>query len=259
VKAHLANHRSVEATDLIILNYHGVIDGPDPDRWTLRSPQFDAHLDEVRFRLIAPDTFLTRCQDPAHEASEAVLLTFDDACVSDYTHAYPRLGHASGPGFISFVPVEWVGQKGRMSWAMIREMHCNGITFGSHGLSHIDLTSLQSRKLKQELEASKRTLEDRLGSTANLLAFPFGRFSKPVCDMALEVGYTHLFTIRLGYHNGFEPFLFSRLCITNAMDAVYIQQHIANPNRARNLAWRISSQMRLYRPLMRMRFGWKPW
>jgi peptidoglycan/xylan/chitin deacetylase (PgdA/CDA1 family) len=242
---------------LIILNYHGVVDGPNADRWTLHSRRFDAHLDEVRSRLISPDTFLTRCQDPAHAATDGVLLTFDDACVSDYTHAYPRL--ALDPGFISFVPVEWVGHKRRISWEMMREMHRNGISFGSHGLSHIDLTTLENRKLKRELEVSKSTLEDKLGSAVNLLAFPFGRFSKLVCDTALEVGYTHLFTIRLGYHNEFEPFLFSRLCVTNAMDADYIQQHIANPNRERNLAWRVSTQMRLYRPLMRMRFGWKPW
>lgn len=241
---------------MIVLNYHELTgDGSHADLWTLTREDFDAHLALWADKLITPADFLARCQDKAAARAGDVLLTFDDAFLSDYEYAYGVHMQAGRiPGFMSFLPVDHVGAPGRMTWEMIEEMDRNGVLIGSHGLAHVDLTSISGEALRRELATSKATIEDRLGHEVAHLAFPFGKFNRTVWEGALEAGYTHLYTIQHGHHNGFEPFLYSRLCMTHTMDGAYMQAHLANPDQARGAAWRISSSLGLYRALMRWRF-----
>ncbi|MGX5734881.1 polysaccharide deacetylase family protein [Bosea thiooxidans] len=240
---------------MIALNYHELVEAAPSNAWCLTHDAFDAHLALCGGRLVSPGTFLQRCADPEADADNAVLLTFDDGFLSDYTHVYAQhmmTGHI--PGFMSFIPVDFVGKPGRMGWEMIAELDREGGAIGSHGMAHVDLTTLSDSELERELAVSKSMLEDRLGRLVPLFAFPYGRFSRRVWDAALRVGYTHLFTIQLGRHRGFEPFLYSRLCVTNNMDASYMRLHLQDPDAARGFAWKISTKIGIYRQMMRARY-----
>jgi peptidoglycan/xylan/chitin deacetylase (PgdA/CDA1 family) len=239
---------------MIVLNYHRLCAEEPADLWTLSHTQLESHAEAFGPTLVSPDAFLERCRVAALASTGDVLLTFDDGCESDYTVAFPRFAGENGPGFMSFVITDIVGRSGHLDWTMIEEMDRHGVAFGSHSASHADLTRLSPGPLREELGRSKEALEDRLGHPVSLLAFPYGAFNRHVWSAALEAGYTHLFTTQLGYHNGFESFLFSRLCVTNAMDASYLREHLEDPSRNRGLGWRISSSLGLYRPMMRLRY-----
>lgn len=127
---------------MIVLNYHELTEVSPLNRWCLTHKMFDAHLALCEHRLISPLSFLERCSDLKTSRTGAVLLTFDDACLSDFTHVYARYVVTGRiPGFMSFVPVEWVGSPGRMNWKMIEELSKNGVAIGSHGMAHVDLTT----------------------------------------------------------------------------------------------------------------------
>lgn len=240
---------------MIVLNYHELAEANPSNAWSLTRDAFDVHLALCGNRLISPQTFLRRCSGSEAGAEGAVLLTFDDGFLSDYTHVYARYMEAGLiPGFMSFIPVDFVGVPGRMTWKMIEELHGEGVTIGSHGMTHVDLTAVSDSQLDRELALSKLMLEEHLGTPVSLFAFPYGRFSRRVWEAALRTGYTHLFTIQLGNHRGFEPFLYSRLCLTNAMDENYLRRHLQNPDAARGLAWRASTKLGLYRQMMRVRY-----
>lgn len=240
---------------MIILNYHELVDGNPSNPWCLTNEAFESHLALCGDRLVSPQTFLKRCTDGKANAVDAVLLTFDDGFLSDYTGVFGRfVENGRIPGFTSFIPVDFVGMPGRMTWAMIEELDKAGIAIGSHGMAHVDLTSVPDSELYRELALSKLILEDRLGRAVPLFAFPYGRFSKRAWNAALRAGYTHLFTIQLGHHRGFEPFLYSRLCLTNMMDADYLRQHLRDPDSGRGFAWRASTKLGLYRQMMRVRY-----
>lgn len=240
---------------MIVLNYHELVQAEPANAWTLSHDVFDAHLALYGDRLISPQAFLQRCPDPEADAADAVLLTFDDGFLSDYAHVYANYMEAGLiPGFMSFIPIDFVGAPGRMSWTMIAELFREGVAIGSHGMSHVDLTAASDRELDRELVLSKLMLEDRLGGMVRLFAFPYGRFSRRVWEAALRAGYTHLFTIQLGHHRGFEPFLYSRLCVTNEMDTNYLRRHLQDPDAARGFAWRASTKLGLYRQMMRVRY-----
>lgn len=239
---------------MIVLNYHELVEASTANAWCLTHEAFEAHLRLYRDRLISPQTFLERCSDADGGADDAVLLTFDDGFVSDYTYVFADyMTRDRIPGFISFIPVDFVGAPGRMTWQMIEELDRAGVAIGSHGLAHVDLTSVSDAELNRELTVSKSMLQDHLDRPVHLFAFPYGRFSRRVWDAALKAGYTHLFTIQLGRHRGFESFLYSRLCVTNDMETDYMRQHLIDPNARRGLAWKASTRLGLYRPMMRMR------
>ncbi len=63
---------------------------------------------------------------------------------------------------------------GPMSWAQVREMAAAGIAFGSHTVTHPNLTRLTDAALDRELIDSKRGIEEKLQREVGTLAYPIG-------------------------------------------------------------------------------------
>jgi peptidoglycan/xylan/chitin deacetylase (PgdA/CDA1 family) len=62
-----------------------------------------------------------------------------------------------------------------LTWEQIRSMSREGITFGSHTMTHPAVSRLTQSQLDIELGESKRVLEDRVGGPALHFAYPFGK------------------------------------------------------------------------------------
>lgn len=67
-----------------------------------------------------------------------------------------------------------IGHSRPISWEQVQEMAASGIDFGSHTVTHPNLTQLTSEELQRELAESKRVLEARLQKTVDALAYPIG-------------------------------------------------------------------------------------
>jgi peptidoglycan/xylan/chitin deacetylase (PgdA/CDA1 family) len=78
-----------------------------------------------------------------------------------------------------------------LSWEMIREMHRNGITIGSHTMSHALLNQETANRTQEELLGSKSVLEEKLGSKVDHFAYPDGRFNPDVVDAVRSAGYRY--------------------------------------------------------------------
>jgi peptidoglycan/xylan/chitin deacetylase (PgdA/CDA1 family) len=78
-----------------------------------------------------------------------------------------------------------------LTWEMIEKMHCDGITIGSHTMSHRLLTSETLETARAELLGSKLVLEDRLHSRINHFAYPDGRFNPSVVQAVKAAGYRY--------------------------------------------------------------------
>jgi hypothetical protein len=85
-----------------------------------------------------------------------------------------------------------------LDWTQISEMSESGlVAFGSHTVTHRNLTTLSDDVLKYELQESKRTLEDRIGKPVLALAYPYGGqgfFDRKIIDQARDEGYACAFT-----------------------------------------------------------------
>jgi peptidoglycan/xylan/chitin deacetylase (PgdA/CDA1 family) len=104
---------------------------------------------------------------------------------SDVTRVMASLESAVGNGFTDIPKT--------LTWDMLREMRDAGCTIGSHTRTHIQLPAESIDTVLQELEGSKRAIEEALGVTATHFAYPGGQFTTRDVDAIERAGY------RFGY------------------------------------------------------------
>lgn len=103
-----------------------------------------------------------------------------------------------------------------MSWEQILEMQQNGISFGSHTLSHRILTRVSREECTRELTDSKSLLETSLGMPVETIAYPNGGHNEQVEQLTEQAGYTLGFTTERGYVSGdTNPYSIPRINIHN--------------------------------------------
>lgn len=85
-----------------------------------------------------------------------------------------------------------------MSWDDVRELRDLGVAIASHTTSHPILTRLQPDALRNELEQSKRRIEEELGEACPIFVYPNGGaedVSTEVVEAVSQAGYSLAFTL----------------------------------------------------------------
>ena len=132
--------------------------------------------------------------------AKSVVITFDDATRDFLDNALPLL-HRHGFPAALFVPTAAVGRCAHwdsghgepapiLGWEEIASLANCDVTVGSHAMDHVRLTGLPPRDLARELIGSRATLEGRLGTAPDAIAYPFGAFDPAIRDMTADCGYT---------------------------------------------------------------------
>lgn len=115
-----------------------------------------------------------------------VILTLDDGYEDNYTNLFPLLKKYRAKATISVVTGN-VGQPGILTADQIREMSDSGLVeFASHTVTHPHLTSLDDAALDQELQESKRALEEITGKDVQVIAYPYSDYDQRVCTAAAK-------------------------------------------------------------------------
>jgi peptidoglycan/xylan/chitin deacetylase (PgdA/CDA1 family) len=81
-----------------------------------------------------------------------------------------------------------------LTWPMLAEMRRNGIIVGSHTRTHVRLPMESPEIVAEELEGSKRELEQQLGGPIDHFAYPDGQFTGPVVAAVARAGYRFAYT-----------------------------------------------------------------
>lgn len=62
-----------------------------------------------------------------------------------------------------------------LSWEQIEEMAGNGVRFGAHTVSHLNLGHASTATIEKEIVESKREIENRIGAEVKGFAYPYGQ------------------------------------------------------------------------------------
>lgn len=102
-----------------------------------------------------------------------ITLWFDDAWLSQYMAAYPKLKTLAFPGTVA-VPVNAIETTNYMNWAQLRTLQKNGWEITNHSLSHdCTMQTWNREKVVSEYEISKLTLwKNKL--TSDIFVTPCG-------------------------------------------------------------------------------------
>jgi len=139
-------------------------------------------------------------------------ITIDDAYLSVYLEAWPRLRAADLPFtlFVATGPVD-EGYADFMSWDQIRELAAAGVTIGHHTVSHRHMAGADLALARREIAAANERFEAELGFRPTLFAYPYGEYGLALRDLVAESGYQAAFGQQSGAaHAGGDIFALPR-------------------------------------------------
>ncbi len=200
-------HRKAEGHAVYIFALHRVL--PDiRDPYSITPQQLDDFLAELTRCGFTPwrlEDLERLVREGGRLPPRPAVLTFDDAYFDVYAYALPVLQRRGWPA-VFFVPtckiadsaetrISWdEGPDPRgATWDELRALRDAGMDFGSHSVSHPNLTRLPAEDARRELNDSRAELERRLERPIRALAYPGGRQSAEVRELARRAGYSLAF------------------------------------------------------------------
>jgi len=208
--------------------YHEVSEAPEKHK-RIRStnPAYSVSLNQFREQMeyLHENGYHTLSFNQVIDAKEflnhkTVALTFDDGWANNYTNAFPIL-KKHGLTATIFIVTNFVGHHKYMDWDQLRKMNKEGISIQSHTASHRPLSVLEDNEIMYELEKSKKSIEDHLGSVVDFLSVPHGMINHRVIDTARAVGYKAICTSEPGFtHSWSNPAILKRITISDRYEIV---------------------------------------
>lgn len=114
----------------------------------------------------------------------AVTFMFDDGEIGVWHNAKPIMDEYGFDGSTAIITSE-LGSPGFLRGVQLQALQRAGWEIISHGVDHVDLTTLGNRGLRNELINSRSVLR-RLGLTINNFAIPFGAYNSKVLATGAE-------------------------------------------------------------------------
>jgi peptidoglycan/xylan/chitin deacetylase (PgdA/CDA1 family) len=172
-------------------------------------------LDELAHYMISTNE--TNQQIQPAKPHKFVVITFDDGYLDTYENALPILDKFNYTATV-FIVSGLVGKRNQwirdeeyperplMGWREIDELKSWGITIGSHTINHRRLSTLDFEGAKNEIEGSKKFLEDNLGIAINHFAYPYGDFNDSTVKMVIEASYKSACSVKSGFNSKKDSF-----------------------------------------------------
>lgn len=166
----------------------------------LREHQTAASLFVVTGLIGTDRTFWIEQLYAAHHAQQDVLrerLHMHHASLPEVIETLKRIGREERKVLLNGIVDEAkpCSSTDRMlTWEQVRELENDGVTIGSHTVTHPLLTHESAEKVAYELAESKEHLQMRLGAGPRDFAYPNGDFNTDVTAAVRAQGYRRAFT-----------------------------------------------------------------
>ena len=198
----LMGTQAMAADSAVVFMYHRFDDSRFPTANT-RMDQLDAHIAELKagnYTVWPLSRILATLKSGQSLPDKTVGLSIDDAWISVYRNAWPKLKAANLP-FTLFVVTDETDRGGAeyMSWEQIREMAASGlVSVGSQGAGHPHMPTLSPDAVAEDLGRAAARFQAELGAVPKLFAWPFGEMSREAETVVRAAGYDAAF----GQHSG---------------------------------------------------------
>ena len=169
-----------------ILSYHSISDNlfgySHPYYQINTSPEvFSSQmrwLKRAGYQSIDLTTMLEQLTD-AEDMSKKVVITFDGGYRDFYTEGFAVMKQCGYTATlflptdrIRSAPIHYEGVD-YLTWRDVRELHAEGVQFGSQTVTHPDLRSVGPERIDYELGYSKEVIEQALGEAVESFSYPF--------------------------------------------------------------------------------------
>jgi peptidoglycan/xylan/chitin deacetylase (PgdA/CDA1 family) len=247
----------VDVSDLIpVLLYHSVADEPPGDRhFAVSRATFEAHADAIRESGRATLTISELAAGLRGERGlpqRAAAVTFDDGSADNYEACHWLLER--GLRATAYLITGEVGARDRVTPGEAVELaDLPYVEVGAHAVHHRHLDELDKGELRNEIETSKRELEDLIGAPVESFAYPHGAYDTRVRQSVIDAGYSSAVAVKNAVSHRFDdPFAIARWTVTWGTPASRIAEVLEGVHVPR--AWsRERVRTRAYRTVRRGR------
>lgn len=226
----------------VILMYHSVVEGEPVDPYGVSRKTF---CDQISWLLDQDYQFvslatLVKSLKAGRMAGlrRSVVLTFDDGYGDFLINVLPILLRHQLPATV-FLVTDMLGQTATwsshgqqvplMTEAEVRQVKAQGVSVGSHTLTHADLTALSDEELQRQLVTSRVALAD-LGETFYSFSYPWGKYTDREMAAVKAAGYECGVTVgRATDFSRADPYQLGRLILRRDLDLESFRQMIAGP------------------------------
>jgi biofilm PGA synthesis lipoprotein PgaB len=192
----------------VILMYHKFGEDRYPST-SVTLEQFDAQLDYLKsngFHVLPLEAVVTAYRNQTPLPENSIAITVDDAYLSVYKAAYPRMRKLNWP-FAVFVATDGVdrGFRSHMTWDQMREMQKGGVLFANHTATHDYLIRKKEgetgpahiARVRADIERCQERLIQELGGAPMLFAYPYGEYNTDIAQLVKSMGF-----VAFGQHSG---------------------------------------------------------
>jgi peptidoglycan/xylan/chitin deacetylase (PgdA/CDA1 family) len=155
---------------------------------------------------------------------KSFVVTFDDGYEDNFINAFPILKNYNFKATIYLVPNQktnhWEEKNTSvlsklLTVEQILEMQNSGlIEFGSHTLSHVNLSTINDEQLFIELKESKEEIEKITKKECEAFAYPYGKFDDKIIQAVKKAQYENATVVKRGlYQQNDDPFIIKRIGI----------------------------------------------
>lgn len=182
------------------------------------------------------------------------VITFDDGFCDFIDQALPLLRRYRFPATV-FLPAGLMGRElaGRsvMTWDQARQLALEGVSFGSHSISHRKLIDLSFPEVQHEIRHSKELLESGIGRPIDSFAYPYafpeqdGRFLQHYRYLLEGSGYRTGATTMIGTVSPQDDqFLLKRLPVNDFDDLPFFEAKLEGAYDWLRISQRFSKKIR---------------
>ena len=203
----------LSAIDIPVLLYHRIGDTEGPLTVTPEKFETDLiRLQELGYSTITLETFRRYLvNSDIRLPDKPIMLSLDDGYLDNFMNAYPIL-RRYGMTAAFYIITSMVGEADRLTKGNIREMAANGMSIGSHTVSHRPLGDMGDEEASNELSLSRTYLEELLQKSVDFIAYPKGSYNGSTGAEASEAGYCGGFSIVPGTcSRNTNPFVLRRI------------------------------------------------
>lgn len=197
-----------DGAQAVIFMYHRFGESRYPST-NITLEQFEEQLDffeKNNFSVLPLEEIIEALKQNRPLPDKAIAITIDDAYLSVYKEAYPRL-KARGYPFTVFVATGPVDQgiPAYMNWQQMQEMQKHGAAFANHSQDHDYLVRKKTgetqeawkERMKGDITGAQKRLQEKLGQAPALFAYPYGEYNLDLMNIIKDLGYTGF-----GQHSG---------------------------------------------------------
>lgn len=191
---HSPRHREPSNRGVPILMYH-IISAPPPGtrypQLYVRPSDFGrqmAWLASHRYHVVTLGHVYDSWRGDERLPRRAVVISFDDGYLSQYTRALPTL-RADGWDGVLNLQVDFLHGRGGLRAWRVRKLIAAGWEIDAHTITHPDLTTVDPVRLWREVDGSRVAIRREFHVPVDFFCYPAGRYNAAVVAAVRRAGF----------------------------------------------------------------------